>query len=133
MAKMPKEVIDALANPQNLKTLATVSPAGVPNIVVIGTLGALDEETIVFADLRIKKTKENLLKNGSFAVNVVGADLRSYQIKGKYKDYQASGPLADQFNEMVYKMLPIQINGVVLGQVEEVYSACLQDAGKKLA
>lgn len=133
MAKMPKEVLDALADPIRLKTLATVNKAGVPNIVVVGTLAAMDEETIIFADLRLGKTKENLFDTGKFTVNVIGSDLSSYQIKGTFKEYQERTPLAEQWNEAVYSRIKMQIRGVVLGRVEEVYSASLQDAGKKLA
>lgn len=133
MVKMTKEVVEALSDPTTLKTLVTVDTSGTPNGVIIGTLTALDDQTIIFADLRLGKSKENLLNNGSFTVNVTGKDLSSYQIKGKFKEYQDRTPLAEQWNEAVYGKIKMQIRGVVLGQVEEVYSASLKDAGKRLA
>lgn len=134
MAKMPKEVLDALADPMAMKVLATVDESNTPNAVIIGTMAAMDEETVICAELKMGKTKENLLGNGKFTLNVTTNDLSSYQIKGKFKEQQQRTPLTEQWNEAVFSKVRMQIKGLFLGQVEEVYSASiLKDAGKKLA
>ena len=60
MVKMPKEVKDMIGDPGASRTLATVDADGMVNCVPIGTFSAIDDETIVFADVFLGKTKENL-------------------------------------------------------------------------
>jgi len=133
MAKMPKEVIDALGNEHALKMMATVNEAGIPNAAVIATVTALGEDMIAFADFRMRKTRENLDKNGKFAVTVLTPDLKAYQIKGRCEGFQDQGPLAEAVNELVYSKVRMQIKAVGLGSVEEVYSVSMQNPGEKLA
>jgi len=133
MAKMPNNVIDAINNPSALKTVGTVDEKGIPNLVIVGTMSVLDEETVILGDIRLGKTKNNLFSNGKVVMNVICPDLSSYQIKGKYKGYEDTSPLACQFNEAIYDKIKIQCNGIVLIIVEEVYNASLKDAGKKIA
>ena len=60
MAKMPKEVIDMLRDTRASKTLATCDDAGKLNVVPKGSLTAVDEETMAFADILGDKTNVNL-------------------------------------------------------------------------
>jgi len=133
MAKLLKDVVDAINNPLALKTVGTVNEKGIPNLVIVGTMSVLDEETIVLGDLKLEKTKNNLFNNGRVAMNVVGPDLSSYQIKGKFKGYEDTSPLACQFNDAIYDKIKLQCNGIVIIGVEEIYNASLKDAGKKIA
>ena len=63
MVNIPREVIETLAAPDSAKMLATIDAKGIPNVVPVRSIVAIDPETIAFAELFIKKTKENLENN----------------------------------------------------------------------
>jgi len=133
MAKIPKEALDILASPNVLKMLGTVNKAGIPNAAIIGTAGAVDDETIVFAELALKKTKENLLDNKKFTLTFLAPTGEGYQIKGTFQEFQERGPISDALNEKVYAMLKKEIKAAGIGKAEEVYSVSLKNPGVKLA
>lgn len=60
MAKMPRQVLEKFNDPKAVKFLASVDKAGRPNVVCIGSLRAVDDETLVYADSAGVKTKKNL-------------------------------------------------------------------------
>lgn len=133
MAKMPREVITALGDEHSLKVLATADETGLPNAAIVATMTPLGEEMVAFADLRLGKTRDNLNKTGKFAVSVLTPQMKAYQIKGTFEGFQETGPLAASVNEMVYNAIKMQIKAVGLGSVDEVYSACMDNPGAKLA
>lgn len=133
MAKIPKEVLDCLADPNALKMLGTVNKAGMPNVAIIGTAGAADEETIVFGELAIKKTKQNLLDTKNFTLTVLAPTKEGYQIKGVFQEFQERGPLRDDLNEKVYAKIRKEIRSLGIGKAKEVYSVNLKNPGVKLA
>jgi hypothetical protein len=51
MAKMTKEIMDLLNDPKASKVLAPCDSGGNLNVVPKGSLVAIDEETIAFADI----------------------------------------------------------------------------------
>ncbi len=67
MVSIPKEVMDVLSASDSAKMLATVDAKGIPNVVPLWSIVAVDSETIAFAEVFIKKTKENLEKNKQVA------------------------------------------------------------------
>lgn len=136
MAKMPKEVMDMInERPLASKVLATCDSAGKLNVVPKGTLTAVDEETIAFADIFGDKTNVNLEANQKAAVAVFKMDLPpvGYQTKGTFQGFQTSGPLFDTFAEQVKQMLGMDIKSVGVIKVDEVYSAGVPNPGAKLA
>ncbi|RJQ25374.1 MAG: hypothetical protein C4589_11360 [Peptococcaceae bacterium] len=133
MAKMPREVITALGDEHSLKVLATADDTGLPNAAIVATITPLGEEMVAFADLRMGKTRDNLDSTKKFAVTVLTPQMKSYQIKGTFEGFQETGPLAASVNEMVYNAIKMQIKAVGLGSVDEVYSACMDTPGAKLA
>ncbi|MGA3290882.1 MAG: pyridoxamine 5'-phosphate oxidase family protein [Candidatus Bathyarchaeia archaeon] len=70
MVNIPKEVLDVISAADSAKMLATVDAEGVPNVVPVWSIVAVDSETIAFAELFIKKTKENLEKNKKVAIAI---------------------------------------------------------------
>jgi len=65
MAKMTKEVTDLLNDPKASKVLATCDSDGNLNVVPKGSLVAVDEETIAFADIfGGKPTRTSMLPVG---------------------------------------------------------------------
>ena len=135
MAKMPKEVVDMInERPLAPKVLATCDSAGKLNVVPKGTLTAIDEETIAFADIFGGKTNVNLKANQKAAVAVFKMDLPpvGYQVKGTFQDFQTSGPLFDTFAGQVKEMLGLDIKSVGVIKVDEVYAAGVPNPGAKL-
>jgi len=101
MAKMPKEVMDMLNDPQSSKVLATCDAGGTLNVAPKGSLAAIDEETVAFADIFGDKTNLNLNVTGKTAVAAFKPQLppTGYQVKGTFQGFQTSGPLFDASTE----------------------------------
>lgn len=88
---------------QRLGFVATVCPDGTPNLSPKGTTAVLDDDHLVFADLRSPQTIRNLQSNPSVEVNVVDPVVRKgYRFKGSAtvlhddKDFDA---IANMFHE----------------------------------
>ncbi len=135
MAKMPKEVMDMLNNPQSAKVLATCDNAAKLNAVPKGTLTAVDDETVAFADIFGDKTNTNLQANNKAAVAVFSMDLPpvGYQVKGTFQGFQTSGPMFDTFAQQVKQLLNMDIRAVGVIKVDEVYASGVPKPGAKLA
>ncbi len=131
MAKMPKEALDMLNDLESSKVLATVDREGRVNAVPVGSLMAADDETILFAEIFLQKTKSNLETTGKASVLVFKA-LDGYQIKGKFLGFQTSGELFEQTAKRVKELLGLEIKSVGTIRVEEVYSVGPPEPGKRL-
>ena len=82
MARIPEEAVTLLEEGR-LAYVATASPDGLPNCVPKGSMGTLDDEHLVFADLYEGTTKRNLEANPRIAVTIVNPPAyRGYQFKG---------------------------------------------------
>ena len=82
MAHIPEDAVTFL-DEGRLAYVATTSGAGEPNCVPKGSMGVLDDEHLVFADLYEGTTMRNLQANGRIAVTIVNpAAYRGYQFKG---------------------------------------------------
>ena len=134
MATLPKEVLALLKDEGSTKILATVDQSGMPNVTVKGSLSALDESTLILADVGGEKTRtlRNMQQTKKVAV-LVTKGIAAYQIKGVYKGTETSGPVFNQFAAALKKAANIEIKGVDLITVEEVYSQNPMDLGKRLA
>ena len=83
---MITEKIRKFVSQQKLGFVATVSPNGTPNLSPKGTISVLDENTLVFANIRSPQTIENLEKNPSIEINIVDPfSRRGYRFKGMAK------------------------------------------------
>lgn len=135
MAKMTKEVIDMMKDPQASKALATCDATGKLNVVPKGTLTAIDEETLAFGDIFGDKTNMNLEATQKAAVAVFKMELPpvGYQLKGTFQGFQTSGPLFDSFAGQIKEQLKLDIKGVGVIKVDEVYSAGVPNPGAKIA
>ena len=133
MAKMPQEVMDIFNDPSASKVLGTLDETGVPNVAPIGTLRAINEETIAFAEVYGGKTKTNLAQTKkAAAVAFKYPPPAGYQIKGKFVGWQTSGPLFDQMDKRMKEILKIGIKRVGAIKVEEVYSMGMPEPGKRV-
>lgn len=136
MAKMPKEIIDLLDDAGSIKTMATCSPEGGINVVPIGSLRAIDEETLAFAGIFEGRTMDNIKKTKKVACLVIqmgpqGA--KGYQIKGEFKGFEEKGLLFDRFAKAIKEKLNLGIKGVGLIKVDGVYGVVPPKGGEKIA
>jgi uncharacterized protein len=134
MAKMPKEVMDLFNDPSSAKVLATAGADLEVNAVPKGSVRALDEERLAFADIFGGKTNKNLEANKkvsalAFKMNPVAG----YQIKGTFLGFQTSGDLFDRFAREVKERIKLGIKAVGTIRVDEVYAVAPPQPGKKIA
>jgi predicted pyridoxine 5'-phosphate oxidase superfamily flavin-nucleotide-binding protein len=135
MAKMPQEVMDLLNDLMAPKVLATCAGDGVLNVAPKGTLSAVDDETVVFADLFGNKTNQNLEANKQVALVVFKVEVPpvGYQVKGSFEGFQREGELFDAVSAKVKEALNLDTKAVGVIKVNEVYSSGVPEPGAKLA
>ena len=132
MAKMPKEVVDLFNDREASKVLVTIDATGSVNVAPKGSLAAIDEETIAYAEVAGGRAEANL----EAAKKVVAAAFKTqmlpvgYQAKGTFQGFETSGPLFDRFAKLLKEMAKVDIKAVGTIKVEEVYSII---PAKKLA
>ena len=132
MVSIPKEVMDVLSASDSAKMIATIDDKGIPNVVPLWFV-VVDPETIAFAEVFIKKTKENLEKNKQVALAVFKGPMTGYQLKGTFSGFQTSGPIFDNFAKKSMETMKMKIKSVGIIKVTEVFSASPGQGSKKLA
>jgi len=134
MAKMPKEVMDVFNDPKSTKVLATAGTILEINAVPKGSLRALDEELIAFADIFGDKTNKNLEVNKKVAALALRMDpMAGYQIKGTFQGFQTSGELFNRFAKEIKERIKMDVKAVGTIKVDEVYAVAPPHPGKKIA
>jgi len=109
-----KQVVDHV----RLAFVATVCPDGTPNVSPKGTLCVLDDDRLIFADLRSPGTIANLRSNQNIEVNVVDSFRRKgYRFKGLAVVHE-QGPVFEEFVEFYAKRkipdAPRRIRSIVI-------------------
>ena len=135
MAKMPKEVMELFNDPGSAKVLATAGTTALEvNAVPKGSLTAISEDTIAFADIFGDKTNRNLQLNKKVsALAFKTSPVAGYQVKGTFLGYQTAGELFDRFAKMVKEKIKLDIKAVGTIRVDEVYAVATPEPGKKIA
>jgi len=114
--------------------VATASKDGVPNVVPIGFVELVDDETIWIADNFMKKTLANVMENPKISLFVYGPETKGcYQIKGDV-ELKTSGHDFEKMQETVRsKMAKAPAKGLLVVKITDVYT-CLPgpDAGEKI-
>ena len=118
---MITEKIGKFISQQKLGFVATVSPNGTPNLSPKGTISVLNENTLVFANIRSPQTIENLEKNPSIEINIVDLfSRRGYRFKGIAKIISDG----EEYNKILlfYKQNGIQttIKSIVIVNVKQI-------------
>ena len=134
MVKMPAEVKETLEK-QKPVPIATASKSGVPNVVFVGLLKIVDDETLMIADNFFYKTAQNLGENPKISILCYnGETKKSFQIKGSATvckegvDYEAMKTWVHGVNNK----LPAK--ACVMVKVTEIYNAMWGPAaGKQIA
>jgi hypothetical protein len=135
MAKMSKEVMEVFNDPSSSKVLATAGSTALEvNAVPKGSLRAVNEDTIAFADIFGDKTNKNLQLNKRVsALAFKTSPVAGYQVKGTFLGYQTSGELFEGFAKMVKEKINLDIRAVGTIRVDEVYAVAPPEPGKKIA
>ena len=135
MARMPKEVMDIFNDPGSAKVLATAGSTALEvNAVPKGSLSAINEDTIAFADIFGDKTNKNLQLNKKVsALAFKTSPVAGYQVKGTFLGFQTSGELFLKFAKLVKEKIKLDIRAVGTIRVDEVYAVAPPEPGKKIA
>ena len=135
MAKMSKEIMEVFNDPSSAKVLATAGSTALEvNAVPKGSLRAVNEDTIAFADIFGDKTNKNLQLNKKVsALAFKTSPVAGYQVKGTFLGYQTSGELFEGFAKMVKEKINLDIRAVGTIRVDEVYAVAPPEPGKKIA
>ncbi len=134
MAKLPKEVMEVFNDPGSAKVLATAGSTTLEvNAVPKGSLRAINEEVIAFADIFGDKTNKNLQINKKVsALAFKMSPVSGYQVKGTFLGFQTSGELFDKFAREVRERIKLDIKPVGTIRVDEVYAVTPPEPGKKI-
>ena len=97
MPKLTDEVLKAVE--KTMPTcIASASSDGIPNIVYVTYIKAVDNETLVVADNKFEKTRKNLDENPRLSVVVLDPDTKkAYQIKCRSECVTGG----DRYNQVV--------------------------------
>jgi len=138
MVSIPKFVQEFL--PGKLAWVATVSCTGEPNVTPKGSIQAVDENHLLFADLFNMKTVKNLKENNKIAITVIdAATAKGYQFKGTAELITQGQVFTDtenfmkQLSEKVGRQLP-PVRHAVKITVEAIFDQSMgPDMGKQIA
>ena len=135
MAKMSREVMEVFNDPSSAKVLATAGSTVLEvNAVPKGSLRAVSEEVIAFADIFGDKTNKSLQLNKKVsALAFKMSPVIGYQIKGTFLGFQTSGELFGRFAKEVKEKIKLDIKAVGTIRVDEVYAVAPPEPGKKIA
>jgi uncharacterized protein len=135
MAKMSKEVMDVFNDPSSAKVLATAGSTALEvNAAPKGSLRAVSDEVIAFADIFGDKTNKNLQLNKKVsALAFKMSPVAGYQVKGTFLGFQTSGELFDRFAREFKEKINLDIRAVGTIRVDEIYAVAPPEPGKKIA
>ena len=116
MTKMSEEVIKAIGN-YKPALVATADKNGMPNVSLKGSLRLLDDERVVFVNLRSPRTVKNLQENPLISATAFDpATRKGWRIWGK-AEIVTSGALYDQFKKEYAERGTV--NHVIIINIEE--------------
>lgn len=133
MVKMPPDVRETLEKQKPIP-IATASKDGIPNVVFVGLLKIVDDETLMLADNFFYKTAANLMENPKISILCYNSETKkSFQIKGSAM-VSKDGPNFNDMRNWVHGINPkLPAKACVMVKVDEIYDAMWGPAaGKKL-
>jgi predicted pyridoxine 5'-phosphate oxidase superfamily flavin-nucleotide-binding protein len=130
---LSQEMMEAIEK-NNIVWLATADKDSKPNVVPIGLVRPLDEETVLLVANFMNKTFENLKNNPNAAIAVSNISECPYQFKGKVEIHESGKYFEDAVDWAKSVMAQLNPKAAVLLKVNEIYSVQPgPDAGKKIA
>ena len=133
MAKLTAEMKEAFGK-MKIFPVATASKDGTPNVVPIGVVELVSDDTIWITDNFMNKSLENLKANPKIAIYVWGPEIKGcFQIKG-HATVKTSGTDFDAMKAKINAKNPaMPARSLIIVKIAEVFN-CKPgpEAGKKL-
>ncbi len=128
---MTDEMMDIIE--KEMCYVATATSDGIPNVVPIGFIKAIDNKHVLVADVYMMKSHANIEANPKIAFVPKDAARYPYQFKGSAKILE-SGKYYDEVVEWVKSTNPLapKPKAAILITIEEIYSVKVGDAGKRI-
>jgi predicted pyridoxine 5'-phosphate oxidase superfamily flavin-nucleotide-binding protein len=135
MAKITQEMKDVIEKTRGW-AFATSNKEGIPNVVPIHFTKIISDNEIMFVDIFMKKTLENIKNNPNIALTVWDWDVKprkGFQFKGEAR-IETSGKLFEEGVKIVKAEKPeLDPKGVVIVKVNSIYiTSPGPDAGKEV-
>ena len=122
MVKIPEEVKVAIDKTSPI-CLATVNDEYIPNIIYVTFLKYINDTTVVIADNKLAKTKNNILSNSNLSFVVLDSETKkSYQLKGKVEYVQDGEKYQDVVNWVQEKRPDMHPKGGLYVSINEIFS-----------
>lgn len=122
MMKIPEEVKIAI-DKTNPICIATVNNEYIPNIIYVTFLKYIDDTTVVIADNKLVKTKNNIFSNSNLSFVVLDPETKkSYQLKGKTEYIQEGKKYQDVLNWVQEKRPDLRPKGALYVTIDEIFS-----------
>ncbi|MDO8785713.1 MAG: pyridoxamine 5'-phosphate oxidase family protein [Syntrophales bacterium] len=139
MAKIPEEVLETLEMKNKICMLTTLNDDGSLNVVPIGSVKVIGEESLGYASCFNGRTTNNLKEGRKrVALAIYRPPKEGFQVKGTFMKMYDSGELFDEFssemNPMLERMgLNCKVQSVATIKVTEVYALTIPIAGERMA
>lgn len=128
MVALTEEIKKAFATVKAFP-VATASKDGWPNVVPIGFVELVDDETIWIADNFMVKTLANIKENPKVSIYVYGPDTKGcYQIKGDVEIKTEGAEFAKMQETVRSKMAKAPAKNLMIVKIREVFQ-CTPGAG----
>ncbi|MCD4781171.1 MAG: pyridoxamine 5'-phosphate oxidase family protein [Candidatus Omnitrophica bacterium] len=122
MIKIPEEVKIAI-DKTNPICIATVNSENIPNIIYVTFLKYINDTTVVIADNKFVKTRNNVLSNSNLSFVVLDPETKkSYQLKGKTEYIQEGEKYQDVFNWVQEERPNLRPKGALYVTIDEIFS-----------
>jgi hypothetical protein len=110
---------------QRIFVLGTADAKGIPNVVPVGSVKILDDETILISDQYFHKTLKNLKANPKIALSFWEMS-EGYQVKGRAKIH-TKGKIFEETAEWIRRRSeeigkPLKSKGAVVVKITAIYS-----------
>jgi len=121
VAKLTAEMKDAFSK-MKVFPVATASKDGTPNVIPIGIVELVDDETIWITDNFMNKSLSNLRINPKIAIYIWGPEIKGcFQIKG-VTSIKSSGKEYEEMKEKINKKNPaLPARSLVIVKITEVF------------
>ena len=119
MAVLPELVMQAWEKRKVPIVFTTVDTKGIPNAIYATCVTLYNPETIVIADNRFQKTRNNIFNGSKGSILFLTDEKKSFQIKESI-EYHKTGSIYDDMKKWNPARLPG--HAAVALKVEEVYS-----------
>ena len=126
MMALLNERMKEIFSKQGIFVLGTAGLNGIPNVVPVGAVKILDDETILISDQHFLKTLNNLKENPKVAISFWETETgEGYQIKGD-ASIQTEGRIFEETVEWIHVLSkeighPLKSKGAVVIKITEIY------------